>query len=117
MITFRWQVDPETALDAGQAAWMDDINQQLRLIAQTRADAIAAWMQANAPWQDVTGAARARLHTDVELLVEGLVIALDHGVDYGLFLELMGAGEFAIIGPALDTWAPIVYDDLRRLLQ
>lgn len=60
------------------------------------AEEIVPIMQANAPWEDRTGEARANLRADV---VEDTVyrskdfevgVTLSHGVSYGVFLEYNG---------------------------
>lgn len=64
------------------------------------------YAQANAPWADRTGDARAGLDTDVYW--EGPVVVWDlfHTVDYGLYLETRWNGELAIIMPTLEMFAP-----------
>jgi hypothetical protein len=74
-------------------------------------------MQQNARWEDRTGDARRLLNTDLEIVVgEMYAITLDHGVEYGKYLELKHQGRFAIIQPALDHWGPIVFDAVRRFM-
>ena len=61
--------------------------------------------QANAPWNDRTGDARAGL--EVEVSDEGgeVVVTLMHTMDYGQWLETIQSGRFAIIMPTLEKYA------------
>ena len=68
---------------------------------------IEGYARDNAPWTDRTGAARAGLtaqgsHSGVEL-----ELTLAHTVDYGLWLEVIQSGRFAIIMPTLEHYGPI----------
>lgn len=72
------------------------------------ADDIREYAQNNAPWTDRTGAARDGLSTDV--FEEGgfIVIELYHTVEYGVWLELIQDGAYAIIMPTLEVMGPEV---------
>lgn len=68
---------------------------------------VQAYAQSNAPWDDQTGAARYGLIADVE--VEGLgdvSIILAHSVDYGIWLETIQNGAYAIIMPTIEALGP-----------
>ena len=56
-----------------------------------------------APWTDRTGAARSELDAAVEAVDEELSVALFHGVDYGIWLEIRWNGRYAVIIPAMET--------------
>lgn len=60
--------------------------------------------RANAPWADRTGAARDGLEVDVSDEGE-IVVTLMHTVDYGIWLETIQSGRFAIIMPTLEKYA------------
>jgi hypothetical protein len=66
---------------------------------------ITAYAQANAPWEDRTGDAREGLHSEVEIDGDEVVLSLEHTVDYGLWLEVIQNGRFAIIMPTLEHFA------------
>lgn len=66
------------------------------------------YARVNAPWQDRTGDARAELDTDVSWEGDEIVWTMYHGVDYGQWLETIKNGEFAIIMPTLEQFAPQV---------
>jgi hypothetical protein len=66
--------------------------------------------QSSAPWADRTGLARASLSAEVVDNGDEVGITLSHGVDYGYWLEVINNGEFAVIMPTLERWAPAVFD-------
>lgn len=115
---FVWETSPEEAF----AALADDYERRLEIaigqLAQRYESEIEAWMKENARWTDRTSNARQSLNTDVEKLAKNMTsIVLSHGVDYGIFLELANQGEYAIIGPALDHFAPKVWADVQELVR
>lgn len=63
-----------------------------------------------APWTDRTSNARQTLSGfKVELAKDVVAIYLAHGMDYGIFLETMGQGKWAIILPTLEAnYTPIM---------
>jgi hypothetical protein len=89
----------------------------VEVVLQKYAPQIEAWMKATAPWTDRTGNARQALRADIERLTnDTLSIVLIHGMDYGKQLELRRQGRYAIIQPALDTWSPRVFAEVRRVI-
>lgn len=78
---------------------------------EAAADSILMYAQANAPWADRTGDARAGLATEVYTDGESVILDLYHTVDYGLWLEVIQNGRFAIIMPTLEQFAPMVFED------
>lgn len=113
---FHWSASPETVFTQGYQRYVQALAAGLNAICKARAAEIEAWMKTNAVWTDQTGNARQGLYTEVERMGNAIVIALDHGVSYGRFLELSHQGRFAIIAPALDHWSPILWADVQRLL-
>jgi len=114
---FRWIRPPEQALSELTEAYVSAIERGILKIAQAYAPQIADWMKANAPWTDRTGNARQTLYTEVNHVVKSMVeIILSHGMSYGVYLELNNAGRYAIIDPAIDHWAPILWSEVVRML-
>lgn len=73
---------------------------------------IREYAQSNAPWADRSGDARAGLDTDVQN-DDGLIeLTLFHTVDYGLWLEVIQNGNFAIIMPTLESQGPGALDNV-----
>lgn len=66
---------------------------------------ILEYAKQNAPWEDRTGDARRLLDVDVQQDGDNIVIQLYHQVDYGLWLEVIQSGRFAIIMPTLERFA------------
>lgn len=78
--------------------------------------AIHADAQANAPWNDITGFARAGLSINVSR--EGAIITLTlyHTMYYGIYLELRWGGRYAIIMPTLQAHYGNIMDAMRTAL-
>lgn len=113
---FQWTVPPDAVFPQMAANYTQAVFQSGRQIAYDRAEDMEAWAKQNAPWTDRTGDARERLHATVEETGPIGKIVLSHGVDYGLWLEIAHSGAYAIIAPAIDYWAPIVFKDLQRMM-
>lgn len=112
-----WQVPPEQALPELGQAYASAIHKGVLAIGNRWAPQIANWMKQNAPWTDRTSNARQTLWSDVDDVTNVMVeIIFSHGMDYGIFLELNNAGRFAIINPALDHFAPLIWADVQRML-
>ena len=114
---FQWIRPPEQAFSELTEAYVAAIHRNVHKMAVMHAPLIKNWMKANVPWQDRTTNARQTLYTEVNQVVGSMVeIILSHGMYYGIYLELNNAGRYAIIGPALDHWAPILWSEVLRLL-
>lgn len=117
-VAFEWQVTPEVAFTQLTTAYANRIRAGVRYIANQRAPQIEAWMQNNHLWQNRTGDAEAGLHTTVEDVALDMVqIWLDHGVSYGVYLELAHGGVWGVLAPALDVWGPTIWADVQRLVR
>jgi hypothetical protein len=71
---------------------------------------VEEYAKANAPWQDRTGAARLGLTSDVYREEDTIVLQLYHIVDYGVWLETIQGGRFAIIMPTLEHFSKEAMD-------
>jgi hypothetical protein len=123
---FRWERKPTEVFPQGTDAYIAAIKDGIAAIAQRRAPEIESWMKANAEWVDRTSNARQTLNTEVLEFMDEVVIWLAHGMSYGWYLEgynpaaareMMNGGQYAIIGPAMDHWAPILWQDVERMLR
>jgi len=78
-----------------------------------RAEEVAQEMladaKANAPWDDRTGIAREGLDVDVSKEGGDIVITLFHTAEYGIWLELIQSGRFAIIMPTIEKYASEIH--------
>ena len=114
---FEWVVPPEQALPELAEEYASAIHKGVLAIANRWSPQITNWMKANAPWTDRTANARQTLYTEVADVTNQMVsLTLSHGVYYGIFLEVNNAGRFAIINPALDHFAPLIWADVQRML-
>lgn len=77
-----------------------------------------AYMKANRPWTDRTGAARANLSAKVQTSAKKYAntMQLAHGVPYGVYLEYSMERRFAIIEPTIRIKGPEIVSDLQGKL-
>lgn len=75
-----------------------------------------AFAQVNARWTNRTGQARATLHGTSEGQGLGGVMAIAHGMDYGVWLELANQGVWGIIPEALQHMGTVLQAGLSGLL-
>lgn len=93
-----------------------DVQKTVRAVADYFAPIIEREARVNAVWTDRTGNARAGLHSEVEDLAQQTVaLWLSHGVNYGLWLEVIGAGKWAIIAPTLEAHYGQIEEMLRGI--
>lgn len=80
---------------------------------QDDASRVLDYAQANAPWEDRSGLARSGLGTDVYEEGDTVNLVLFHTVDYGIWLETIQSGRFAIIMPTLEALAPGIFKSVN----
>lgn len=90
-----------------------DVMQQVEDALDDFADQVEAYAQKNAPWQDITGDARVGLFTDVFSQGTDVTLVLAHSVDYGIWLETIQNGEYAIIMPTLEAFAGEIFQHVH----
>lgn len=115
-MSFEWIVPPERAFAELYDDYANRIHAGIDAIMTRRAPEIEAWMKANAVWTDRTGHARQLLYTDVEAALTEIAMLISQGVEYGQWLELAHQGKYAIVGPTLDYWAKIIWNDVLEML-
>ena len=109
------------------AQGMDNYRRALVHALADLADAVAVkaanWMKDNRPWKDRTFNARASLGVIVYAQKTGVLMVFTMGrlpngaeLEYAKYLEYSHGGRYAIIGPAIDHWGPIVMDAARRVM-
>jgi hypothetical protein len=74
----------------------------LTLAAQRLAIGAEAEMKTRAAWRDRTGNARSGLYGGALATPNGATIQLGHGVEYGVHLEKLYAGRYAIVDRTAD---------------
>lgn len=112
---FRLDLSP---FKSGLNALDDKFGAAVYMYAQTGAQKLRNHAQGNAPWTDRTGDARRRLNTSVRAADtgKGYMIILQHGVDYGIWLELAHEKRFAIIDPTIKEVGPEVLRGFQGML-
>lgn len=114
---FTWQVEPGKAFPELFNEYARVTLQSGNRVAHARAQEMEAWGRANAPWTDRTGDARRLLSVRVEGDEFAIgTIVIEHGVSYGLWLEIAHAGKYSIITKMIDTFAPVLWRDLQRVM-
>ena len=116
--TVVWQTPPDAQLIPNLDALDDRIKQGLGMLANLFAAKMQGEAQANAPWNDVTTAARSGLKGFPLIAAAEVIIYLFHSVHYGPYLEL-GTSKMAprpIILPTLQANYGPVMDAVRKLL-
>lgn len=117
--TFTWTVPPSAQLIPGVDAYSRRVIEGIGQIAQMFAARIEAWMKANAPWNDQSGAARQGLRGFAETSATGAVIWAVHSVFYGIFLELgtsRGMAPRPVIWPAIAAHGAAIMAAVRALV-
>lgn len=99
-------------IDDGIIVWFngpewDDVAQKALEGATAQVESSA---KENAPWSDITGDARGGLTAEAKSDNGDIVLTLAHTVEYGLWLEVIQSGNFAIIMPTLEQEAPRIID-------
>lgn len=112
---FFWNVSPQQAA-AEWAAQLERKRAMIRAKMEQRSVEIEEWMKQNASWEDQTGNARRMLTAVVIATGDTFAVQVSHGVPYGADLEFQHAGAYAILGPAIDHWMPILWEDIRQIV-
>lgn len=114
---FKWSVTPGQAFDELFENYTSAIFTTGGRIMLRRAAEMEQWGKDNAPWRDVTGAARAGLSAEVETNPGTIgTIRFKHGVPHGLWLEIANGGRYAIVTKVIDHFAPVVWNDIQRMM-
>jgi hypothetical protein len=92
-------------MSAALALGADSAKENALELFEAEAPGILEYAQANAPWEDRTGDARAGLGVEVYEEDGDIYLDLYHTVDYGLWLEVIQNGRFATIMPTLEAYA------------
>jgi hypothetical protein len=95
-------------IDDGIIVWFEgpEWDDVAEAVFEKAAQEVESYAKDNAPWNDITGSARGGLQAKAESSNGDIVLSLEHTVDYGLWLEVIQNGKFAIIMPTLESRAP-----------
>lgn len=82
-----------------------ELRVQVQAIVESCAPEVLDYAKRNAPWSDITGAARNGLGVEVDSDEGNVWLQLYHTVEYGLWLEVIEDGKWATIMPTLEGFA------------
>ncbi len=119
-MTVTWNVSPAEVWPDITQRQVNAIEREIIALVRSLLDPAQSWMRANHRWQNRTGNAEAGLYTDIETVAHETVIMLfSHGpsIDYAVFLEYAHSGRFAILGDAVDQWAPEFYRGVQDIVR
>jgi len=94
-------------IDDGIAAWFDgpEWDALAQEAFEDAGDELVTAAKRDATWSDRTGMARAGIEVGVVNDNGIIVLTLAHTVEYGLWLEVIQNGRFAVIMPTLERYA------------
>jgi len=90
-------------------------NVAIEVLMKYQADKSESYMRTNAPWTDQTGNARNGLFAVSFHDGNQHELVLSHFVPYGIYLETMNSGEFAIVVPAWFRASDELWNNLSKL--
>ena len=79
-------------------------------------DEATALMKEGAPWTDRSGNARAGLHAKAVFYPGAFELILAHSVYYGIFLEVMNSGKYAIINPTVQHMGDLLMQRMNSAM-
>lgn len=101
---------------AAMRKYGEDLKRAKVQLAHAWSQRLTNYAKQNAKWEDRTGNARQALYSVVEDANGRVTIYLSHGMDYGVYLELLHQGRFAIILATLEAHYQPIQDSYRRLV-
>lgn len=115
-MTLSWTRTPADAWYELAKREADAIEAETVALVDGLTDQAAQWMKANHRWQNVTGAAEAGLYADTLHVARQMVsMLLSHGPTIAYAHDLEANPKFAILGDAVDWWAPLLYRGLLEI--
>jgi hypothetical protein len=115
MVSIVWSTSPSDLAD-NLDKWGEKVLQASKDAMNILAPRLVESAQSNAPWNDITGDARAGLSQTTILSDESVSVTLYHSVYYGIFLEVCNGGKYRIIVPTIIEIGPLYWSILRGLL-
>jgi hypothetical protein len=77
---------------------------------------LQAYARANAPWNDISGQARAGLKGSSSTRGNKVMVTLAHSMSYGPYLELCNDGNYAILDPTINALKAEIFGGYRRIM-
>lgn len=116
MARSRIQFDSRT-LRANLRGFGGKLNAAVGDTMDDESDWATAYLRSHAPWADETGAARAGLMAMANRLGSGAhELLLSYSVHYGIYLETIESGRYAVIAPAMRIIGRQVLSDLTHII-
>lgn len=103
-------------IKAGSQITLEKLNRNIAAVMERESIQAENWMKSNAPWKDRTSNARNGLRCNYTGSGDGHTMDFFHSVPYGIWLEIRFEGRNAIIGPALEHFAPRVMSGIEGSL-
>lgn len=106
------------SLSPGLKQFPGRLDRGIAAVMNRNAPKVERYMRQNAPWTDRTTNARNGLKataTKDDRYIH--VIDLMHTMPYGIWLEVLQNGKFAIIQPTVRVMGPMVVKDFNKLLE
>lgn len=115
-MTISWSITPADAWSALAKTKADAIETDVVALVDGITDQAAAWMKENHRWQNRTGAAEAGLYADLLHVARQTVsLLLSHGPTIAYAHILEANPRFAILGDAVDQFAPLLFRGLQEI--
>lgn len=89
----------------------------LGLYADSISKELESYAKSNFKWTVRSGRAHQSLNSSWKWQGNKIVIALSHGVDYGIYLEFCYERKYSIIQPSIDYISPKAIRGLQNLLK
>lgn len=118
-MAFKWDVKPTDTFPENYQKYTQAVFTSGRRVAEARAQDMLNFAKTEAPWQDVTGAARAGLNVQVADspgVIAQITLSHDPSLPYTLWLEIANQSRFAIVAPAIDRYGPIFIRDMQNMM-
>lgn len=102
------------------AEFGERVDQAIGMVVERRATAGTTDMKTNAPWNDITTAARNGLFTQTHITPlkrdeKRYSIVFSHTVHYGIWLEIANSGKYQVIMPTVRKQGRILMAELEDL--
>lgn len=79
---------------------------------------LESYAKSNRPWSDRTGDARKALKGSSESISKEIVrCSIEHGVSYGIYLEMKNERRYAILEPTVKAVAPKAISGLDKIFK
>ncbi|MGL4253153.1 MAG: hypothetical protein ACRCR2_03720 [Fusobacteriaceae bacterium] len=110
----RWDVSD---LAKGLADISTKTYAALDLYGETASKKFEAYAKENYPWTNRSFMASKTLHGSHEWLGKTLRVKIEHGMEYGVYLEYCNGGKYAILWPTIESQSSKAMLGLNQILR